>query len=129
MNRNLWQSIHHGQDDRFRRRRKARLEAALIPPTRPADGRAPPPPVPAPPTAGRVGNLTQWTRTIEPDRRDRRYPPRGATEADVISNQAVGNQAVVASLRAQRIELPSWAFGNSGTRFKVFAQKGVPRDP
>ncbi len=32
-------------------------------------------------------------------------------------------------LRAQRIELPSWAFGNSGTRFKVFAQRGVPRDP
>jgi len=27
------------------------------------------------------------------------------------------------------IELPSWAFGNSGTRFKVFAQPGVPRDP
>ena len=39
------------------------------------------------------------------------------------------NQAVVAALRSQRIELPSWAFGNSGTRFKVFAQKGVPRDP
>jgi L-rhamnose isomerase / sugar isomerase len=32
-------------------------------------------------------------------------------------------------LRAQRIETPSWAYGNSGTRFKVFAQKGVPRDP
>jgi L-rhamnose isomerase/sugar isomerase len=27
------------------------------------------------------------------------------------------------------IEVPSWAFGNSGTRFKVFAQPGVPRDP
>jgi L-rhamnose isomerase/sugar isomerase len=40
----------------------------------------------------------------------------------------ISNQAVVATLRAQRIELPSWAFGNSGTRFKVFAQKGVPRD-
>jgi len=39
------------------------------------------------------------------------------------------NEAVVAALRSQRIELPSWAFGNSGTRFKVFAQKGVPRDP
>lgn len=26
------------------------------------------------------------------------------------------------------IEVPSWAFGNSGTRFKVFAQEGVPRD-
>jgi L-rhamnose isomerase/sugar isomerase len=32
-------------------------------------------------------------------------------------------------LRAQRVELPSWAFGNSGTRFKVFTQQGVPRDP
>ena len=32
-------------------------------------------------------------------------------------------------LRSQRIETPSWAYGNSGTRFKVFAQQGVPRDP
>ena len=32
-------------------------------------------------------------------------------------------------LGQQTIELPSWAFGNSGTRFKVFAQQGVPRDP
>jgi L-rhamnose isomerase/sugar isomerase len=37
--------------------------------------------------------------------------------------------AVVDALAAQTIELPSWAFGNSGTRFKVFAQPGVPRDP
>jgi L-rhamnose isomerase/sugar isomerase len=27
------------------------------------------------------------------------------------------------------IETPSWAYGNSGTRFKVFAQKGVARTP
>lgn len=27
------------------------------------------------------------------------------------------------------IELPSWAFGNSGTRFKVFSTAGVPRNP
>jgi L-rhamnose isomerase/sugar isomerase len=32
-------------------------------------------------------------------------------------------------LERQAIELPSWAFGNSGTRFKVFARPGVPRDP
>ncbi|BCB87988.1 L-rhamnose isomerase [Phytohabitans suffuscus] len=38
-------------------------------------------------------------------------------------------EAVRAALRAQRIELPSWAFGNSGTRFKVFGQRGVPRTP
>ena len=36
---------------------------------------------------------------------------------------------VKSALRAQRIELPSWAFGNSGTRFKVFGQPGVPRTP
>ena len=38
-------------------------------------------------------------------------------------------EAVRSVLRGQEIELPSWAFGNSGTRFKVFAQPGVPRDP
>jgi L-rhamnose isomerase / sugar isomerase len=32
-------------------------------------------------------------------------------------------------LKTQKIELPSWAFGNSGTRFKVFPQAGVPRSP
>ena len=39
------------------------------------------------------------------------------------------NEAVRAALQAQVIEVPSWAYGNSGTRFKVFAQAGVPRDP
>lgn len=36
---------------------------------------------------------------------------------------------VLSTLRGQRIETASWAYGNSGTRFKVFAQQGVPRDP
>ncbi|MEV0092868.1 L-rhamnose isomerase [Streptomyces sp. NPDC050738] len=38
-------------------------------------------------------------------------------------------RAVKAALAAQAIETPSWGYGNSGTRFKVFAQAGVPRDP
>ncbi|MFI5675163.1 L-rhamnose isomerase [Streptomyces cellulosae] len=37
--------------------------------------------------------------------------------------------AVKAALKSQAVETPSWAYGNSGTRFKVFAQPGVPRDP
>jgi L-rhamnose isomerase / sugar isomerase len=37
--------------------------------------------------------------------------------------------AALAALAEQTIELPSWAFGNSGTRFKVFGQPGVARDP
>jgi L-rhamnose isomerase / sugar isomerase len=41
----------------------------------------------------------------------------------------VDAEVVKGVLRRQHIELPSWAFGNSGTRFKVFAQPGVPRDP
>jgi L-rhamnose isomerase/sugar isomerase len=32
------------------------------------------------------------------------------------------------ALRAQELETPSWSFGNSGTRFAVFAQPGAPRD-
>jgi L-rhamnose isomerase/sugar isomerase len=41
----------------------------------------------------------------------------------------VDQKAVKDALRQHQIELPSWAFGNSGTRFKVFGQPGVPRDP
>ena len=36
---------------------------------------------------------------------------------------------VKAVLKRLAIETPSWAYGNSGTRFKVFGQPGVPRDP
>jgi L-rhamnose isomerase / sugar isomerase len=39
------------------------------------------------------------------------------TEFDSIADQ----------LTHQAIELPSWAFGNSGTRFKVFSTQGTPR--
>src|SRR4029079_11388903 len=73
-----------------------------------------------------AGSDTRLIRRVRSERNeasDHNRPER-ATEADVTSNQAV-----VAALRSQRIELPSWAFGNSGTRFKVFAQKRVPRDP
>ncbi len=39
------------------------------------------------------------------------------------------NAELFAKLNDQAIELPSWAFGNSGTRFRVFPSAGVPRDP
>ncbi|WP_433308737.1 L-rhamnose isomerase [Micromonospora sp. CA-269861] len=38
-------------------------------------------------------------------------------------------ERVKQALRSQRIETPSWAYANSGTRFKVFPQEGVPRNP
>jgi L-rhamnose isomerase / sugar isomerase len=37
--------------------------------------------------------------------------------------------SVSETLARQEIELPSWAFGNSGTRFKVFTTPGTPRTP
>jgi len=37
--------------------------------------------------------------------------------------------AIAPRLEEQAIELPSWAFGNSGTRFRVFGTPGTPRDP
>ena len=39
------------------------------------------------------------------------------------------NDKLFSVLDDQAIELPSWAFGNSGTRFRVFPSAGVPRDP
>ena len=35
--------------------------------------------------------------------------------------------AVKTALKAQRIETPSWGYGNSGTRFKTFAAAGAAR--
>ncbi|MDO5034895.1 MAG: L-rhamnose isomerase [Actinomycetaceae bacterium] len=43
-----------------------------------------------------------------------------------LSDLSVENRKL---LEEQTIELPSWAFGNSGTRFRVFTTDGVPRDP
>ena len=37
--------------------------------------------------------------------------------------------SITSLLAEQAIELPSWAFGNSGTRFKVFSTPGTPRTP
>jgi L-rhamnose isomerase / sugar isomerase len=36
-------------------------------------------------------------------------------------------ESISDQLAYQAIELPSWAFGNSGTRFKVFGSPGTPR--
>ncbi|MBG6055315.1 L-rhamnose isomerase/sugar isomerase [Salinibacterium sp. CAN_S4] len=38
-------------------------------------------------------------------------------------------ESIAPHLAEQAIELPSWAFGNSGTRFKVFGTPGTPRTP
>ena len=47
---------------------------------------------------------------------------RGALE-----QKGVDVDAVIERLTAQRIETPSWGYANSGTRFRVFPQPGVPR--
>ncbi|AJE49733.1 L-rhamnose isomerase [Paenibacillus polymyxa] len=38
-------------------------------------------------------------------------------------------EQVKTKLKALNIETPSWGYGDSGTRFKVFQKTGVPRDP
>ncbi|MBV8718703.1 MAG: L-rhamnose isomerase [Chloroflexi bacterium] len=38
-------------------------------------------------------------------------------------------ESVSAAVTKLAVETPSWGYGNSGTRFKVFPQAGVPRDP
>lgn len=46
-----------------------------------------------------------------------------------LKARGVDVSGVERRLRGQKIETPSWGYGNSGTRFKVFSQPGVPRDP
>src|SRR5919112_1216046 len=54
---------------------------------------------------------------------------QGRTAPSKLRRSTMTTAAALAQLSAQTIELPSWAFGNSGTRFKVFGQPGVARDP
>ncbi len=49
--------------------------------------------------------------------------------ADSLTAQGVDLEGVEERLRAQRVETPSWGYGDTGTRFAVFPQPGVPRDP
>ncbi|MHA7962586.1 L-rhamnose isomerase [Paenibacillus sp. CAU 1782] len=45
------------------------------------------------------------------------------------SARGINLEEAKAKLKALRIETPSWGYGDSGTRFKVFQKEGVPRDP
>jgi L-rhamnose isomerase/sugar isomerase len=47
----------------------------------------------------------------------------------LIANTSAPLARVAPAVTDLEIETPSWGFGNSGTRFKVFPQPGVPRDP
>ncbi len=49
--------------------------------------------------------------------------------AEGLNARAVAVDEVKAALKAQRIETPSWGYGDSGTRFKVFTQAGSARTP
>jgi len=49
--------------------------------------------------------------------------------ADDLARRGLDVEGIEAALKAQRIETPSWGYGDSGTRFKVFAQAGAARTP
>src|SRR5262245_37732733 len=49
--------------------------------------------------------------------------------ADRLTARGVDVGAVESALRAQAVETPSWAYGNSGTRFAVVALPAGPRYP
>jgi L-rhamnose isomerase / sugar isomerase len=51
------------------------------------------------------------------------------TLVESLAARGVDVDRIEERLRSQRVETPSWGYGNSGTRFKVFPQPGVPRDP
>jgi len=48
--------------------------------------------------------------------------------AERLTQQGIDLNRVKALLKAQQIETPSWGYGNSGTRFKVFAYPGAARN-
>src|SRR5919199_2608445 len=53
---------------------------------------------------------------------------RFARLSEELADGGVDVPEVMRRLKALEIETPSWGYGNSGTRFKVFKQPGVPRN-
>jgi L-rhamnose isomerase/sugar isomerase len=43
-------------------------------------------------------------------------------------DRGIDLKAVKATIKELKVETPSWGYGDSGTRFKVFKKAGVPRD-
>jgi L-rhamnose isomerase/sugar isomerase len=48
--------------------------------------------------------------------------------AEQLANKGIDVGVVKAKLKAQHIELPSWGFANTGTRFKTYAWPGAARN-
>lgn len=48
---------------------------------------------------------------------------------EVQKDRGISIEQVKEQIKALAIETPSWGYGDSGTRFKVFKREGVPRDP
>jgi len=44
-------------------------------------------------------------------------------------DRGINLEFVKSKLKALKVETPSWGYGDSGTRFKVFQKEGVPRNP
>jgi L-rhamnose isomerase/sugar isomerase len=44
-------------------------------------------------------------------------------------DRGIDLKTVKAAIKELKVETPSWGYGDSGTRFKVFKKAGVPRDP
>jgi L-rhamnose isomerase/sugar isomerase len=59
----------------------------------------------------------------------KRTDPKAIQAAlDALSATVGDLEPIKARIKAHHIETPSWAYGNSGTRFKVFPQDGAPRN-
>jgi L-rhamnose isomerase/sugar isomerase len=48
--------------------------------------------------------------------------------AEQLSRRGLDVPGIIAQLQKQHIETPSWGYGNSGTRFKIFPWPGAARD-
>jgi L-rhamnose isomerase/sugar isomerase len=54
---------------------------------------------------------------------------RETSSMTVVSDRGARAQDLDWTVSGLAVETPSWGYGNSGTRFKVFPQSGVPRNP
>src|SRR6266852_9895316 len=77
------------------------------------------------PSVGRLIWRRSWTRPSRRKPVSTRCYPRFSILTDSLPVSS--HEAILARINSLRVETPSWGYGNSGTRFKVFAQPGAAR--
>jgi L-rhamnose isomerase/sugar isomerase len=74
------------------------------------------------------GPFLRWISSLEQKKAEENMTEAFEQISRVLARQDIDSEQVIARIAAFSVETPSWGYGNSGTRFKVFPWPGAARN-